>query len=127
LIIVSLAGMLGCALCAPARPITAPGEPPAPDARASLPVTRESSPEPAPRVDFDKQIRPILEARCRPCHFEGGKMYGRLPFDRPQTIRNLGTRLFSRIKDDDAQTLIRSFLAEPGDLVPSDSPPSDGP
>jgi len=43
-------------------------------------------------------------------------MYSRLPFDRPQTIRSLGTRLFSRIKDDDARSLILSFLAEPGDL-----------
>jgi cytochrome c5 len=26
------------------------------------------------RVDFDTQVRPILESRCTPCHFKGGTM-----------------------------------------------------
>ncbi len=53
-------------------------------------------------------------------------MYSRLPFDRPQTIRDLGTRLFSRIKDDEARTLIQAFLVEAGDLMPSNDLPSGG-
>src|SRR6266536_3817777 len=53
-----------------------------------------------PKVDFATQIRPILEARCQPCHFNGGKVYQRMPFDRPETIRTLGTKLFTRIKDE---------------------------
>ena len=65
-----------------------------------------------PRVDFAQNVRPILESRCRPCHFEGGRMYARLPFDRAETIRTLGDRLFTRIKTEDEQALIRRFLAQ---------------
>ncbi len=64
------------------------------------------------RVDFSTQIRPILEARCQPCHFSGGKVYQRMPFDRPETIRTLGTKLFTRIKDENERRLIRDFLAQ---------------
>lgn len=65
-----------------------------------------------PRVDFSTQIKPILEARCRPCHFAGGALYQRLPFDRPETITKLGTKLFTRIKDEKEQRLIREFLSQ---------------
>src|SRR6185295_10034878 len=71
---------------------------------------------PAPQtpqpVDFEKQVRPILETRCQPCHFPGGKMYARMPFDRPQTIRSLGTKMFTRIKDEREQAVLRAFLAQ---------------
>jgi hypothetical protein len=66
---------------------------------------------PAAPADFARDVRPILEQRCRPCHFEGGKMYERLPFDRPETIRTLGTKLYTRIKAEDEQAVIRRFLA----------------
>jgi len=64
------------------------------------------------KVDFATQVRPILESRCTPCHFAGGKMYERLPFDRPETIKTLGTKLFTRIKDENEQRLIREFLSQ---------------
>ena len=63
-----------------------------------------------PTVDFKTQIQPIL-ARCQPCHFAGGKMYERLPFDRPETVVKLGTKLFTRIHDEKQRELIRRFLA----------------
>ena len=50
--------------------------------------------------------------RCSPCHFPGGKMYDRLPFDSPQTLRELGTRLFTRIKEQDEQALLLRFFAQ---------------
>ena len=59
-------------------------------------------------------VRPILDAHCQPCHFPGGKMYERLPFDRPETIVKLNTRLFTRIKKDEEQAVIRQFLAANG-------------
>jgi hypothetical protein len=68
----------------------------------------------APPVDFHTQILPILQARCQPCHFEGGKMYKALPFDRPETIHKLGEKMFTRIKDPKEQELLRAFLATRG-------------
>jgi hypothetical protein len=64
------------------------------------------------RVDFDTQLKPIFKSKCMPCHFSGGKMYDSLPFDRPETIRKLGTRLFTRIKEEDSRRLIEDFLAQ---------------
>lgn len=66
----------------------------------------------AAKIDFDKQIKPIFQTRCQPCHFQGGSMYQRLPFDQPKTIVTLGTKLFTRIKDEQEQQLIRQFLAQ---------------
>jgi hypothetical protein len=69
-------------------------------------------------VTFTGQIQPIV-ARCQPCHFPGGKMYARLPFDRPQTIRLLGEKLFTRIQDEGERQLIREFLKQaPGGSGP---------
>ena len=63
-------------------------------------------------VDFDTQLKPIFQSKCMPCHFSGGQMYDRLPFDKPATIRKLGTRLFTRIKDEDSRRLIEDFLRQ---------------
>ncbi len=70
-----------------------------------------SSPAKA-RVDFDTQLKPIFKSKCMPCHFNGGQMYDRLPFDKPDTIRKLGTRLFTRIKEENDRRLIEDFLTQ---------------
>lgn len=64
------------------------------------------------KVDFATQIKPILEAKCQPCHFSGGKVYAKMPFDRPETIKTMGTKLFTRIKDENDRRVIRDFLAQ---------------
>ena len=64
------------------------------------------------KVDFGTQVKPILEARCQPCHFAGGTMYQRLPFDQQKTIIALGTKLFTRLKDEKEQRLISTLLAQ---------------
>jgi hypothetical protein len=66
----------------------------------------------AKRPTFASDIRPILESRCQPCHFQGGQMYEKLPFDKPETITKLGTKLFTRIKNEDQQRVIKEFLSE---------------
>jgi hypothetical protein len=76
----------------------------------SAPVATSSNPK--ARVDFDTQLKPIFKSKCMPCHFEGGQMYERLPFDKPETIRKLGTRLFTRIKEKDDRQLIEDFLTQ---------------
>ena len=63
------------------------------------------------KPDFGKEIKPIFQSRCMPCHFQGGKVYDKLPFDQPETITRLGTKLFTRIKDEKEQRLIREFIA----------------
>jgi hypothetical protein len=67
---------------------------------------------PPPAVDFATAIRPALEERCSPCHFEGGRMHKRLPFDDARTIVKLGEKLFTRIKDEKTRETIRTFLAQ---------------
>jgi hypothetical protein len=78
----------------------------------AAPANPAASSEPKARVDFDTQLKPILQSKCMPCHFSGGKMYDRLPFDKPATIKKLGTRLFTRIKDEHERKLIEDFLTQ---------------
>jgi hypothetical protein len=66
----------------------------------------------AEKPTFASDIRPILQSSCQPCHFQGGQMYEKLPFDKPETITKLGTKLFTRIKNEDQQRVIREFLLE---------------
>jgi hypothetical protein len=66
----------------------------------------------AERPTFASDIRPILQSRCQPCHFQGGQMYEKLPFDKPETITKLGRKLFTRIKNEDEQRVIREFLSK---------------
>jgi hypothetical protein len=75
-------------------------------------ISVPSAATPAP--DFARDVRPIFEARCQPCHFAGGKMYGKLPFDKAETITRLGTKLFTRIKDERQRTVIRAYLRSAG-------------
>lgn len=77
---------------------------------------------PSPAVKFKHDVQPILESRCMPCHFTGGKMYTTLPFDKPETIVRLGEKLFTRIKDPKSQAVIRQFLAAEGQTRPASRP-----
>ena len=78
----------------------------------ALTAANRTPPTDVAPVDFQKDIRPILESKCQPCHFPGGKMYAKRPFDRPETIVALGEKLFTRIKDEEQRKLIRTFLSE---------------
>jgi hypothetical protein len=64
------------------------------------------------RVDFETQLKPIFKSKCMPCHFSGGQMYDRMPFDKPETIKKLGTKLFTRIKEEHERQLIQDFLTQ---------------
>jgi hypothetical protein len=77
----------------------------------TTPAALKPSASAAPKPNFETDVKPILQARCQPCHFQGGKVYDKLPFDQPATITKLGTRLFTRIKDEKEQRVIREFLA----------------
>ena len=80
-----------------------------PSMLATAPLASTNTTKP----DFDKEIKPILQSRCMPCHFQGGKVYDKMPFDKPETVTKLGEKMFTRIKDEKEQRLIREFLAQP--------------
>lgn len=102
-----LAAMLAIIVCVThATPEPGPGAKLLPAAANFASLTPDST-----HLDFSKDILPLV-SKCQPCHFAGGKMYAQLPFDKPQTIRKLGAQLFTRIKDEKEQALIRRFLAQ---------------
>ncbi|HEY5611663.1 MAG TPA: hypothetical protein VIL97_10670 [Thermoanaerobaculia bacterium] len=70
--------------------------------------------EPTARVDitFERDVLPIVQ-RCTPCHFPGGSMHGRLPFDRAETIDALGTKLFTRIQREEERAILRAYFDRP--------------
>jgi len=121
----SLIPLLACVSCVPVRPAPATNPPQAaarPRSAATAPPAGARRQDPAgldpEREEFEAKVRPILENRCSPCHFPGGKMYDRLPFDRPGTIRVLGTDLFTRLHDEEERAVIRAFLGLPDGALP---------
>jgi len=64
----------------------------------------------ADSMDFKTMIQPIFEKRCNPCHFPGGKMYEKMPFDNPKTIMNHEAGILRRIKDDKEVELVNRFI-----------------
>lgn len=60
-------------------------------------------------IDFSTQVQPILVKNCSPCHFTGGKMYEKMPFDKEATIISHRTGILKRFKGEENE-LIRSFL-----------------
>jgi hypothetical protein len=62
-------------------------------------------------IHFTNQIQPILVKNCSPCHFTGGKMYERMPFDKDTTIINHETGVLKRIKGDE-NLIIKTFIEQ---------------
>jgi hypothetical protein len=62
-------------------------------------------------IDFITQIQPILVRNCSPCHFTGGKMYERMPFDKDTTIINHEKGILRRIKGDES-VLLKTFIEQ---------------
>ena len=60
-------------------------------------------------IHFTNQIQPILVKNCSPCHFTGGKMYERMPFDKDTTIINHEAGILKRIKGEE-NLLIKTFI-----------------
>ena len=63
-------------------------------------------------IDFKTQVQPVLEKNCSPCHFPGGKLYEKLPFDKSETIINHKAGILKRIKNDEEVKLIRQYTAQ---------------
>jgi hypothetical protein len=71
------------------------------DRVASVPVIQDST----QIIDFDKDIVPILKSRCSPCHFTGGKMYEKIPFDKSKTILDHKAGVTKRLKGQEVEKL----------------------
>lgn len=105
MLILALVLTLGIGMCGRAKPHAL--------SVSTAMFATSAAPANAPKPDFDREIKPIFQSRCMPCHFPGGKVYDKLPFDKPETINKLGEKLFTRIKDKEEQRLIRAFLSQP--------------
>lgn len=74
-------------------------------------------------IDFATQVQPILIKNCSPCHFTGGKMYDKMPFDKDTTIINHEKSILKRIKGDD-NVVLKTFIQQ-NKNGPSNNEPSD--
>ncbi|MBP6827542.1 MAG: hypothetical protein KA165_13355 [Saprospiraceae bacterium] len=63
-------------------------------------------------VHFATQIQPILQSHCNPCHFPGGKMYEKMPFDQGKTVVGHLEGMLRRIKDEGEVSLLKRYVAE---------------
>ena len=62
-------------------------------------------------IDFTRQVQPILVKNCSPCHFTGGKMYEKMPFDKDTTIINHEKGILKRIKGDE-HVVLKTFIQQ---------------
>lgn len=83
-------------------------------ANAAEPVSAEAAAGKVNPVSFEDQIQPILQTRCNPCHFPGGKMYEKMPFDQAKTIIGHQEGVLKRFTDEAENKLLRQFLEEAG-------------
>ena len=64
-------------------------------------------------ASFLQEIEPILVKNCSPCHFPGGKVYTKMPFDAALTIIGLKKdRVLMRIKDEAQKDLVRKYIEQ---------------
>jgi hypothetical protein len=61
-------------------------------------------------ISFQKEIEPILVRRCSPCHFTGGVMYLRMPFDKDSSILQHPDGILKRIKDEKEKSRLQKFI-----------------
>ena len=98
---------------APAAPARAPNV-----AETPTPFVAAAADEPTMHpATFQATVAPILSTRCAPCHFPGGKMYARLPFDRPATLADHRDGVRRRLKGDDLAAFER-WLATVSESAP---------
>jgi hypothetical protein len=69
------------------------------------------------RISFESEVEPILRARCVPCHFPGGKMFERMPFDQPATVLDHKDGILKRIKDETEAKKILDFIDQQVDSL----------
>lgn len=61
---------------------------------------------------FKTHLQPVLKKHCSPCHFSGGKMYEKMPFDKAETIINHEAGILKRIKSESDLAILKQFLKQ---------------
>src|SRR5262249_5532297 len=99
----------------PAAGKIAAAEPtPAPEPTAAPAPPAASAPAPPPKdALFETTLRPVLATKCTPCHWPGGRMYERMPFDDPRTITGHLEGVRRRLKGEDRETLEKWIASLP--------------
>ncbi len=91
-----------------------PGSPPSGSEPSGPQVVPKDAPAAEPKSPgaeaFAATVRPVLAAKCAPCHEPGGKMYGSLPFDKGETIASHREGVLKRLKGDD-RAAVEKWLA----------------
>jgi hypothetical protein len=72
-----------------------------------------SSVQTKPAIKGFEPVKQMLSTNCSPCHNPGGKMYERLPFDSPDTVRAHSTQISGRLKKTEDKKLMEDWLSEP--------------
>ena len=60
---------------------------------------------------FNRDIAPLLKTNCMPCHFAGGKVYVKLPFDDYATVKSKAKRLNTRLQEDEQKKIVDGWIA----------------
>ena len=63
-------------------------------------------------INYRTQLQPVFQKNCSPCHFPGGKLYEKLPFDNGATIIDHLTGVLKRIKNEDDSKLIKQYAIQ---------------
>lgn len=63
-------------------------------------------------INFETQVQPILQKNCSPCHFPGGKLFAKLPFDKSETIISHVPGILKRIKKEEEANIIKRFATQ---------------
>ena len=63
-------------------------------------------------VNYNSEVLPILQKKCTPCHFAGGKMYEKMPFDNSLTILSHEAGVLKRINEQSEAALIKQYIKQ---------------
>ena len=73
------------------------------------PTAVPATPTPAPDL-FVSSVRPVLVAKCAPCHEPGGKLYEKLPFDQPSVVESHSAGILRRLQGENREA-VEKWLA----------------
>jgi hypothetical protein len=80
--------------------------------KSSIPLHAKTKQTIHDTIDYVKEVLPILVKNCSPCHFPGGKLYQKLPFDQDTTIVHHETVVLKRIKNEEENLIIKNFIQQ---------------